>query len=374
MQMKLILGPNDAFRLGDFLIEGLEGDAVSFRGLSAFARKSGISHLFSGISAFSATRPFQLTVGVDLQGTSIEALEMLLDAASATAEVLIFHNPGAPTFHPKLFRFEYSDLTELYVGSGNLTRGGLFTNYEAGILYTMKAGHDGDHGAKVALEASIDRWSDTNNPTTVALTPDVIQQLVDDGLICSEKTIIAANSDKRKAPSKGLFGSEKTRGAPSSPVAEPEKSVAEINSSNDHVTTFVMTLEQSDAGDTPKRSPEFFVPIRARDMRPQFWGWPDRYEPKGVARNRYDVPFVFRGNAEPLTIFGYSNRSEFRIRNRTMRLAASVGDIFRVRHDESNPDSIYEAEIVRPSELEYAELLAKCDQKATASTRVYGYF
>jgi len=127
--MKLILSPDDNFRLGDFLVKGLESDALSFRGLSAFARKSGIAYLSTGISDFSSTRPFQLTVGVDLQGTSIEALEMLLNAASANAEILLFHNPGTPTFHPKLFRFEYDEVTEVYVGSGNLTRGGLFTNY-----------------------------------------------------------------------------------------------------------------------------------------------------------------------------------------------------------------------------------------------------
>ena len=47
---------------------------------------------------------------------------------------MVFHNPLPHTFHPKLYLFKSDDHAEMVMGSGNLTEGGLYTNYEAGCL------------------------------------------------------------------------------------------------------------------------------------------------------------------------------------------------------------------------------------------------
>lgn len=73
----------------------------------------------------------RLIVGIDLGGTSREVLEELLRWNS---ETWVFHNaiPRA-TFHPKIYLFESAAAATLFVGSNNLTDGGLYTNYEATV-------------------------------------------------------------------------------------------------------------------------------------------------------------------------------------------------------------------------------------------------
>lgn len=74
-----------------------------------------------------------LTVGIDLGGTSQEVLEELL---RWDCQTYVFHNPNPrATFHPKIYLFEYSHGATLFVGSNNLTDGGLYTNYEASARY-----------------------------------------------------------------------------------------------------------------------------------------------------------------------------------------------------------------------------------------------
>jgi len=47
--------------------------------------------------------------------------------------------------------------------------------------------------------------------------------------------------------------------------------------------TFIMTLQKTDVGygqvtsGTSRRSPEIFVPMKAVDTNPGFWGWPARF-------------------------------------------------------------------------------------------------
>lgn len=74
-----------------------------------------------------------LTVGIDLGGTSKEVLEELL---RWDCPAYVLHNPNPrATFHPKIYLFEYSHCATLFVGSNNLTDGGLYTNYEASARY-----------------------------------------------------------------------------------------------------------------------------------------------------------------------------------------------------------------------------------------------
>ena len=70
-----------------------------------------------------------LTVGIDLGGTSQEALEELERWECAT---FVFHNAiSRATFHPKIYLFQGDTSATLFVGSNNLTDGGFYTNYEA---------------------------------------------------------------------------------------------------------------------------------------------------------------------------------------------------------------------------------------------------
>jgi hypothetical protein len=78
----------------------------------------------------------QLTIGIDLGGTSRDVLEELL---RWNCETFIFHNTHPrTTFHPKLYLFQSTAAATLFIGSNNLTDGGFYTNYEATTRYDFE--------------------------------------------------------------------------------------------------------------------------------------------------------------------------------------------------------------------------------------------
>ena len=113
--------------VGNYLMNYLNSTNYhSFIGISAFASESGIYGLAGFLSiANKSYRNLTLIVGVDLEGTSKEALEEILEL---NIDSFIFYQKEQPVFHPKIYLFEGDNETKIIIGSSNLTRGGLFTN------------------------------------------------------------------------------------------------------------------------------------------------------------------------------------------------------------------------------------------------------
>lgn len=85
------------------------------------------------LAAVDAGAIVRLVLGIDLGGTSREVLEEL---SQWDCEVYLYHNPlQRATFHPKIYLFEHDSNSTLFLGSNNLTDGGLYTNYEATTRY-----------------------------------------------------------------------------------------------------------------------------------------------------------------------------------------------------------------------------------------------
>lgn len=210
--MRLVTEDQPGSRLGDFLQDGFSSEATSFRGAVAFLRASGMSHLGPLISKFSSTRPFELIVGVDLKGTTAEGLTMLKDSLHGQGRAFVFHNNGSSTFHPKLFCFRYPQRAELYVGSGNFTTGGFFTNHEAGLVLSVD-----QHGPGSALlnqvDDALDRWSVNAGASARLLDQNLIDELMQLGLVVTEAQARAARA-KDQAPQ----GSNSSAGTPGAPL------------------------------------------------------------------------------------------------------------------------------------------------------------
>ncbi len=191
-----------------------------------------MAHLKPLISNFSSTRPFELIVGVDLKGTTAEGLTMLKDSLQQYGKASIFHNNGSSTFHPKLFYFRYPGRADLYVGSGNFTAGGLFTNHEAGLVLSLgSAEPESDLLAQV--DDSLDRWSINAGASSRLLDQTLIDELVNRGLVVTEAQARAAFSrDQASEASKPstaahgtpLFGALSVPSAPAPLVAAPNAS------------------------------------------------------------------------------------------------------------------------------------------------------
>jgi hypothetical protein len=159
---------------------------LSARFLVAWAKNSGLRQIAPALlHARSRGVKIEIIAGVDEGGATLDGLEALLQL---TDRAHVFHNPGTPkrTFHPKIYFFEGRVSSSAIVGSGNLTRGGLFGNYEAATLVKAEASADRACDEWRFLEgvrAYIDCLSGDSRATR-RLTSALIQDMVNDpGLV-----------------------------------------------------------------------------------------------------------------------------------------------------------------------------------------------
>ena len=170
----------------------------------AFVKLSGLRFVAQPILDFCSAHPggVTVTVGVDHGGSSVEAVSDLHTILTQHgSRLFIGQNPQGrprPTFHPKLWLFaDDGDERLLLLGSGNLTKGGLHTNYEANLCVTADAAEPSVVGA----QAFLDRLRDTAMPEVVEATVPVLQRLHDQGDLPSEdesRRVVAASNSLRK--------------------------------------------------------------------------------------------------------------------------------------------------------------------------------
>ena len=145
--------------------------------LVAFARGSGVGLVGEELASFiERGGRVQVIVGLDLDGTSPDALKSLI---SIGAEVRVFGTKGSRTFHPKAFIFgDGEDYLAALVGSFNLTAGGLDSNFETGLLITLDVLDEEDSIVAAQLE---DLWATYSEPAPPMSAGHL--RVVDDALI-----------------------------------------------------------------------------------------------------------------------------------------------------------------------------------------------
>ena len=162
----------------------------------------------------------RLTVGIDLGGTSREVLEELL---RWNCETFVFHNTIArATFHPKVYLFESAATATFFVGSNNLTDGGLYTNYEAATRYDFD--FPADAAEYERLVRPLAPFLEPQGATVQRLTAALIQTLAARGELISEaearqrRRIQAARQVRRaEAPPENPFAAVAVPRAPLPP-------------------------------------------------------------------------------------------------------------------------------------------------------------
>lgn len=195
----LIHHPEGEKRLGDLLVENLQkGGWKTFRAAAAFVKRSGVKHLAKPLKSFTAHGVSKILAGIDQGVTSAEGLTDLLAAVQPNGEVWVFHNeaPTNPTFHPKVYLFSNDKSAECFIGSGNLTEGGLFTNYEAFVHLRLDRSKPDDKKFLDHLETLLDNWSTPANGTALKLTPETIEELKASGDLPTESEINARNQSQ----------------------------------------------------------------------------------------------------------------------------------------------------------------------------------
>lgn len=173
--------------VGNYLIDFLQKrDFDSFTFISAFASDSGIYGLSKYIqTAKSSFKDLNLIVGVDLGGTSIEALREILDL---DINSYIFYQKEQVVFHPKIYLFEGSKHVKLIIGSSNLTTSGLFTNVESSVLIEFDTD---DKEGKILLSEIKSHYQtifDFSDPNLFKIDKSSIEAFYQLGIVIDEKT------------------------------------------------------------------------------------------------------------------------------------------------------------------------------------------
>lgn len=422
-----IAHPHHEFRLGDFLVQGFKDPKwTCFRAAIAFVKKSGTELIANDLAQFAMTRSTIISVGLDHAGSSVEGFDQLLSSISPNGQLWVYKN-NANTFHPKVYLFRNASHADIVVGSGNLTRGGLYTNAEAGIRICLDLGLPADLKFLTDVEHSLDIWSTTTEGLCLPVDSAMVSLLHDSGELPNEKEAAEA-MQKQKTAVKTLATAQspfKHVGVKNGPILPKKVAVGTaINTGATNVgkiapnsasLSFGMTLQNTDVGKgqttkgTQKRSPEIFIPVKAIDINPTFWGWVNSqqadltkyavdadwplepgnsaWRAKELAKSapstrpidKLDwkhVKVKLNGNPALLDVAFYFNpiKKDLRMREAGLRSAGKVGDILMVRLAAPGAAFSYEMEIIPSGTPRYISTLSKLTTKVNApSKKVFGY-
>ena len=412
--MEMIIQPSETNRLGEYLNENLGRPWTHFRAAVAFVKSSGTRHIEETLRVFSMRSEVEIIVGIDHRGTSYQALDALLECVVPPGRVIVFHNRGSLTFHPKIFLFKSPESADVVVGSGNLTGGGLYGNYEAGLRLRLNL-TDPTHAATLQrIEDALDQWADTTTGIARLLDRDLLAKLLARGYAPIEQVggdqtdggveygeVLPGQDDF-------LFASHPEPRPPTlsgrrRPVPEPGPNIFDDVIIHDpvppepipgiadqpvpelpHPLTFVMTLQQTDAGvgqttaGTAQRSPEIFIPLAARDLHPDFWQWPNGFVGDDAMPGKLDRNHIFMRLGDEVieaSLTYFPHRHDFRLRNSTLRNAGNIGDILRIERvvDPGEVGYEYDVAIVPQGDDAYEDYIEFCQERVRNSLKLYGY-
>lgn len=212
-------------QLGNRLIDLLDsGKYHTLNILVAFAKTSGVLRLKSAIEKFRFSGgKVNVIVGVDLGGTSHEALTSLLINTDSLAVV---HSEKIQTFHPKIYHLEGAGGDLLIVGSNNLTGGGLWTNFESSLIVQTKDSEESSD----ALNSQLRDYRKTlfrlkNSFLNIGNQSD-IDTLLHNGYLLKEvdAQVRLANAARKRGTSKRLFGNGASAPIPQISATKPKSS------------------------------------------------------------------------------------------------------------------------------------------------------
>ena len=193
--MELINQPSGTTRLGDYLRNNLFAQWTQFRAAVAFVKRTGTRHIVEPLSSFARHADVEIIVGIDHAGTSQEGLQDLLTAVTPRGRITVVHNRLPFTFHPKLYMFKCPHSADVMIGSGNLTEGGLFTNYEAGVRLILDLDDRTQAAFLRSIEDVLDSWTDLASGVSRILSTALIERLVTNGLVLPEAVSYPTTGD-----------------------------------------------------------------------------------------------------------------------------------------------------------------------------------
>ncbi len=209
--MRILNQPQDT-KIGDELNKILNNNNQNhfetFYFIVAYAKNSGIKHILESIERFKKTGgKVKAIVGIDQQGTSLQALNKLLEIVD---ETYIFHNNKlVSTFHPKIYAFvKEKEKAIIIIGSSNLTEGGLYTNYETNSYTDLNLLQREDQRTFFKFKSIFQGYC-TNPKISKKLTKELLENLFKQKYISDEtKNKFFSKNNKKTKKKLALFGTE----------------------------------------------------------------------------------------------------------------------------------------------------------------------
>lgn len=386
--MEFVHQPSPSNRLGDYLKDNLSlsGQWTHFRAAVAFVKRSGTKHITTALTSFAQAGHIEIVAGVDHRGTSAEGLRDLLEAVSPNGQVIVFHNRLPLTFHPKVYLFRSPLAADIVIGSGNLTEGGLFTNYEAALRLSLNL-NDPDQATMLrSIEQVLDTWADLFAGTARVLDTSLLGQLTAAGLVPLDVSMAQesanveqVNERTRSGRERSLFAARSEHRAP--PVPRPASTLRPPTEFG--AVGFIMTLQRTDVGvgqataGASRRSPEIFIPLAARNANPDFWGWPGAFTPDPQRPDKLDrsgVRMRLGGEVVTVNMMTWPVKHDFRLRCEALRSAGNVGDILRMERVKPSAGYEYYVEVIPEGTSQHPAYLALCRNPVRNSRKRYGYY
>lgn len=433
MEISFIAQPQDSVQLGPMLFKAFAPKAETTKRVtivSAFASLVTVCRLKKPLHEIhEAGAEVRIVVGVDMGGTSKEVLREL---AAWPFEVFVFKNKKrGVTFHPKIYLVEKAASAEIFVGSNNLTDGGLFGNYEgaARVSYDLPKDKKNFDAAKMQLskflepapplakrldaaylarlEARTDIPSDSESRKRrkEASVGRTVKDNADDDFgyeatpgpaplpVDYQKIVIAANTHQmEKATRERKKGTPKKKPAilslePVAQLALPTSFYMELNS----------TKGTKAAGGHKSNIPgEQRIPLEAIWSAMDFWGWPDNYTKtvnprKGKktvasgAKNgedrvyhnwyaQWDISEVNNKSKhvqKSVRMYFYENSSDFRFTSGDIKKWGEPGDIVKITKMH-NGTIDFKCELAKAGTQSHAKWKAFCTNVGR-SKRGYGF-
>jgi hypothetical protein len=234
----------------------------------AWVRGSGMSHLSDGLKRFLQNGgELSVIVGIDLQNTTREGLQALLDLEQhGQCETFVYHNEAGSIFHPKLYLFRNDEEARLIVGSNNITESGLYVNVEAGLQV------DTTQDAVVVGEVldALASWKDTSAKFSFRLTSALLTRLVAELYVPDEATskvrLREAQTRPQASASAPLFASRRFAppARPTTPQSQPQTPPQPQTSPQPQTQPRPQSQPQTQAAAQPQPTPGTVLLMRLR--------------------------------------------------------------------------------------------------------------
>lgn len=182
--MQLLSQPFDS-QLGDYLTQTLQSGKYDTCSVAvAFAKNSGVLRLRDSLMKFRKNGgDIHFYVGVDMNGTSYEALSNLREISTS---LHVIHDSSGQTFHTKLYSFSTGEESEITVGSNNLTGGGLWTNYESSLQLRLDHRNVDHMRIKKQVDDYLEHLRQLSGRALLIDDDSIIQRLLDEKYVEKE--------------------------------------------------------------------------------------------------------------------------------------------------------------------------------------------